>query len=84
MLETTEILLLLAPILTYVATWLLKRITPLISGNVTILVVTALSMLSTYVADLLVEDVSWTAHFLAGAAAIIIDQIKKGLTSEKV
>jgi len=80
MFQSAELILILTPLLTAIGTWIIKNLVPSISGNYTLVIVAALSVAGSFLAEYLLTDISWIAHLIAGSAAIVVNQVYRGIT----
>jgi len=83
--DIQQILTYLTPFLVLAGTWIALKLLPLIPGWLTITVVTILSAILTYLAQLSGSpDLVWYAQFGYGMLAIVLSQIIRQFSPEKV
>lgn len=79
---TTSWVLLLTPVIVLASTWLFKKLSPLVSGTVTLLVVAGLSGLLVAITSWIGDtNNTWWVQFLLGLGAVFINQLYRQFTN---
>lgn len=82
--EPSSIVIWLMPLLTLSATWLIKKIAPFITGNVTLMVVPLLALAITWLTSIITGEASWLEQLLAGVGAVYVNQLYRSFTTPDV
>jgi len=77
-----SILTWLAPVITLGVTWLIKKISPIINGTTTLIVVPLVSTGIAYLGTLASSDASFLVMFLAGLGSVFLNQFYRSLTEK--